>query len=355
MKKILFAQLVIVVLFACQLKGQETVTDSSHAVIDTLFNDFGLFASETVLRLSLRFDIGEYMRKKPKEEYLKALLTYHINENDSINKEIKLRSRGISRNDICNFPPVMLNFRKEDLETENQRKFEKIKMVTHCNAGNEEYLFREYLIYKLYNALTDLSFRVRLVSVDYISTVKSGKIIRTYAFLIEPLNMLTERKKIFEVENPKLSQKFVDPEIMDRVSIFNYMIGNTDWAVPGQHNIVVVTNPNNPNTNLGAVIPYDFDYSGLVNAHYALPAEPLGLKSVRERRYLGACRGDEIFRERLKQFAEKKSEFYRIINEFQYLSEKERSRMTGYLDEFFNELEKGFLIGSLKRQCMEGL
>jgi len=282
-------------------------------------------------------------------------MTYHINEKDSINKEIKLRSRGISRNSICNFPPITLNFRKEDLITDDQRKIEKIKMVTHCNSGNEEYLFREYLIYKLYNALTDLSFRVRLVNIDYISTAKSGKVIRTYAFLIEPVNMLTERLNTFEVENPKLSQKNIIPEEMDRVSIFNYMIGNTDWAVPGQHNVKIITDPVQKNSILGIVIPYDFDYSGLVNAHYALPAEPLGLKSVRERRYLGACRSDDQIKESLKQFSEKKSEFYRIINEFQYLSEKERNRMTDYLDEFFYELEKGFLTGNLKRQCMSGL
>jgi hypothetical protein len=355
MRKTIYTHLVLALLFACQLKGQDTVTDSTLAVTDTLFNDFGVFTTDSILRLTLRFDIGEYMRKKPKEEYLKALLTYHINDKDSINKEIKLRSRGISRHDICNFPPITLNFRKEDLKTENQKKIEKIKMVTHCNSGNEEYLFREYLIYKLYNALTDLSFRVRLVNIDYISTAKKGKVIRTYAFLIEPLSMLTERTKVFEVDNSKLSQKDILPEIMDRVSIFNYMIGNTDWSVPMLHNIKIVTNPENGNSTLGGVVPYDFDYSGLVNAHYALPAEPLGLKSVRERRYLGACRTDEIFRERLKQFSDKKSEFYRIINEFQYLTEKDRGRMIAYLDEFFNDLEKGFLTGNLKRQCMEGL
>jgi hypothetical protein len=355
MKKIVFTQLVVAVLFAFQLYGQDTGIDSSLAVTDTLFNDFGLFESDDVLNLTLRFDIGEYMRKKPKEEYLKALLTYHINEKDSINKEIRLRSRGISRNSICNFPPITLNFSNEDNEAIEHRKIEKIKVVTHCNSGNEEYLFREYLIYKLYNALTDLSFRVRLVKIDYISTAKSGKVIRTYAFLIEPINMLTERAKVHEVENLKLSQKNIVPEIMDRVSIFNYMIGNTDWSVPKQHNIKIVTNPEEGTNILGGVIPYDFDYSGLVNAHYALPAEPLGLKSVRERRYLGACRSDGQLRERLKQFSDKKSEFYRIINEFQYLTEKDRYRMTWYLEEFFELLDQDLLIREVKMECMEGL
>ena len=63
-------------------------------------------------------------------------------------------------------------------------------MVTHCQYGNEDYLFKEYLIYKLYNVLTDNSFRVRLVKIEYINTHKKANPIKTYAFLIEPLDLL---------------------------------------------------------------------------------------------------------------------------------------------------------------------
>ncbi|HUX97827.1 MAG TPA: hypothetical protein VMV47_19000 [Bacteroidales bacterium] len=351
MKRLFYSQLVCVLFLFSPVNGQEAREDTTLAAVDTLFNDFGLFTSNEVLNLSLRFDVTEYMRKKPKEEYMKAVLTYHINERDSINKELKLRSRGISRNSICNFPPISLNFKKEDLKTDEQRKIEKIKMVTHCNSGNEEYLFREFIVYKLYNVLTEYSFRVRLVKISYINTARKNKVIDSYAFLIEPLNMLTERTNSFEVENMKLSQIFINPEIMDRVSIFSYMIGNTDWSVPGQHNVRIISMYNTDNSGRGGMVPYDFDYSGLVNTHYALPAEPLGLESVRERFYLGACRSDDELRAGIKQFSDNKAEFYRIINEFEYLTEKDKKRMTGYLDEFYSELDKDVLIRTIRREC----
>ena len=351
MKKSLYFLLILFAVFCLPAYSQNDQADSTGAAIDTLPHDFGLFTSDEVLNLSLRFDLTEYMRKKPKEEYMKAILTYHISDTDSINKEIKLRSRGIARNNICNFPPISLNFKKDDLKASDLKKVDKIKMVTHCNSGNEEYLFKEFLIYKLYNVLTDFSFKVRLVKVDYISTAKNGKIIRSFAFLIEPLDMLAERTKSVPVEVLTLSQRSIIPEEMDRMSIFCYMIGNTDWSVAGQHNCKVLSVSDPAFPGLGMIVPYDFDYSGLVNAHYALPAEGLGLESVRERRLLLECRTVEQYNKILMEFSEKKPEFYKIINEFTYLNEKDRKYMTSYLDEFFKDLETGVLIKTFQREC----
>ena len=138
---------------------------------------------------------------------------------------------------------------------------------------------------------------------------------------------------------------------MDRVAIFDYMIGNTDWSVAGQHNCKVLSVVDASHPGMGGLVPYDFDYAGLVDAHYALPAEGLGLESVRVRRFLGDCRSVEQFNEALKEFAAKKAEFYRVINEFTYLNDKEKKKMITYLDEFYNDLEKGILINSLRREC----
>lgn len=351
MKRPVLIQLIIIAFLSLPVYSQVDNSDSTFAAVDTLSQDIGLFSSDEILNLSLRFDLTEYMRKKPKEEYLKAILTYHISETDSINKEIKLRSRGVARNNICNFPPLYLNFKKSDMKSPGMKKIDKIKLVTHCNSGNEEYLFREFLIYKLYNVLTEYSFKVRLVKIDYISTAKKSKIIRSYAFLIEPIDLLAERTNSVPLELMNLAQQNMVPDMMDRVTIFNYMIGNTDWSVAGQHNVKIlsVIDPDHP--GLGGIVPYDFDYAGLVDAHYALPAEGLGLESVRQRRFLGYCRSEEQYTEALKQFAEKKQDFYRIINEFTYLTEKDRKNMIAYLNEFFTDLEKGYLISALRREC----
>jgi hypothetical protein len=340
MKKTIFIHTCLTFIFVLSASGQTDTLFNQLEVSDTLQQDFGLFTNNEVLNLSLRFDITNYKRKKPKEEYMDAILTYHINDKDSINKKIRLKSRGEMRNGYCDFPPIRLNFSKADFQKPDIRKIDKIKLVTHCNYGNEENLFKEYLIYKLYNVLTDTSFRVRLVKMEYINTHKESKPINTYAFFIEPIEMLAERTNSVEVPSVNLTQKKIYPEMMDRVGIFNYMIGNTDWSVPGLHNVKVLSKLNFDSSGLGMIVPYDFDYSGLVNADYAVPYEGLGLKSVTERRYVGICRSEEVFIQDLQEFKEKKDEFYKVINEFPLLKERTKKEMTDYLDSFFSGFDK---------------
>jgi hypothetical protein len=321
--------------------SQSDTIANSLEVVDTLSQNFGLFTKEEILDLSLRFDMTLYTRKKPKDEYLDATLTYHINKTDSINKEIKLKSRGEMRNGYCDFPPIRLNFKKTEFpNAADLSKIGKIKLVTHCEYGNEENLFKEYLIYKLYSVLTDTSFRVRLVKMEYINTHKKSKPINTYAFFIEPVEMLAERINATEVTSTNLSQKNILPYMMDRVAIFNFMIGNTDWSVPNQHNCKILTSLKYNTGGLGMIVPYDFDYSGLVDADYAIPFEPLGLESVRERRYVGICRTEDVFTNALKEFSDKKEAFYKVIHEFQLLDEKQKLKMINYLDSFYAGFDK---------------
>ena len=320
--------------------SQNDTIDSPLTVSDTLQMDFGLFTNDEILNISLRFDITQYQRKKPKEEYLDAILTYHINDHDSVNKTIRLKTRGEMRNGYCNFPPIRLNFKKAKFDYSDLNKIEKLKMVTHCQSGNEDYLLREYLIYKLYSVLTDASFRVRLVKVEYINTFKKSKPIISYAFWIEPEEMLAERLNSVPVNSLKLTQKNILPSVMDRVAIFNYMIGNTDWSVPNLHNVKAFSGLSIGNQGLGILVPYDFDYSGLVNADYAIPYEPLGLKSVRERRYVGICRSEDVFINALREFTEKKEEFYKVINDFPVIDEKSKKDMIRYLDTFYSGFDK---------------
>ncbi len=69
----------------------------------------------------------------------------------------------------------MLNFKKQDSVGGEFSKIDKIKLVTHCSAGGEEYLLKEFLIYKMYNVLTEYGFKVRLLRVNYINTFKESK------------------------------------------------------------------------------------------------------------------------------------------------------------------------------------
>ena len=326
------------------------------AVSDTLDEDIKLFESDELLEISLRFDITHYQRKRDDTEYLPAILVYHTSPTDSVVKKLKVRGRGISRLSICSFPPLMLNFQKKDSVEGEFRGVDKMKMVTHCSTGREDYLLKEYLIYKLYNVLTDYSFRVRLLRVNYINTFKKSKPIRAFAFVIEPTESLCKRLNAVEVETRmNISQKQIRPEVMDRMAIYQYMIGNTDWTVPIFHNNVLILSQSYLHgQEQGIAVAYDFDYSGLVNAGYAVPADHYNLNSVRERRYIGICRSEETFINALKEFADKKEDFYRVINEFQYLSPSQKKQMISYLDGFYMGFDKrNSIVSALLNDCID--
>jgi len=104
----------------------------------------------------------------------------------------------------------------------------------------------------------------------------------------------------------------------------------------------------------GIAVAYDFDYSGLVNASYAVPADGLNLNSVLQRRYMGICRSKETFLNDLKEFADKKEDFYRVINEFQYLSPRIKKQMISYLDSFYGGFDKrNSIVNTLLNECVD--
>jgi hypothetical protein len=313
-----------------------------------------LFESEEPIEITLRFDITEFRKSKFKKENQDAIMTYYLNGKDTVSRNIKLRSRGNFRLQYCDFPPIRLNLDKEDLPGDEFNEIDKIKLVTHCKVGGGDYVLREYLVYKLFNVLTDQSFKVRLVKIKYINSRKPDKPDIEEAFLIEPTEFLSKRLNSTEITPERFSQKFVKPEVMDRVAVFNYMIGNYDWSVPVLHNLAAFSPRNFEYPNLGLVVPYDFDYSGIVNTSYAVPPETLPIKTVRERLYLGICRSEEDFRKTLNVFLEKKQEFYKVINEFPYLKKSSKKEMTAYLDTFYAEFGKrNNLVYKILSECQD--
>jgi hypothetical protein len=166
------------------------------------------------------------------------------------------------------------------------------------------------------------------------------------------VELLGERTQSVPTEVLTANQKDIIPEMMDRVAIFFYMIGNCDWSVPNQHNCKILSSLSFSGSSLGAIVPYDFDYSGLVNTDYAVPPEGLGIESVSERLYLGMCRSEDVFINALQEFSDKKEEFYKVINEFTLLNEKERKKMISYLDSFYAGFDKrNTIVTNFINQC----
>jgi hypothetical protein len=266
---------------------------------------------------------------------------------------MRVKARGEFRRSRCSLAPFWLNIGKADVKNEHLQDTKRIKIVTHCNEGKDygAYVLKEYLAYKMYNLISPVSFRVRLIRMTYVDTGRKNKMSNDWAFMIEPEEMLAERNNAVVFEKDDLSTRLMRPGEMDIVALFMYMIGNPDYSVTGRHNIKILGLP-----GFGAEgytpVPYDFDYTGLVNAAYAQPGENLGISSVRERYFMGPCRDDESFTAAIEHINQYREQILQTVNDFEYLDPKDRSTVISYLQDYFALAgDPASLVAEIRRTC----
>jgi hypothetical protein len=281
-------------------------------------------------------------------------MTCKVSDSFQVTHPVRIKARGIFRRDNCTVPPFWLNIRFSEIEAESLRGITKLKMVIRCKSARqyEDYVLREYLVYKIYNLISPISYRVRLIRLRIINTAKDNEETVDWAFLIEPDELMERRLSGKMIKSDMLSMRTVNRELMDRVAMFQYMIGNGDYSVTGRHNlkIIALESPDDPQGFIP--IPYDFDYTGLVNAHYAVPGENLGITSVRERYFLGPCREREIQENTVSEFSSYQEGIIELIRNFEYLEEDEKDDMIEYISSYFDEAErKDFIIRNIETTC----
>jgi len=330
----------IIVLVFCILpftgRGQEPGVSAIEEITDTIYTDVDLFEESDPMEITLTFNLKEYQRTKQKAEYMPAVFTYQINDTLKLEKKMRIKARGNFRRDYCQFAPFWLNIRKSDVSNTYLQDINKIKIVTRCGNSDSynDLVLKEYLVYRIYNILSPVSFRVRLIDMTYVDTGRKGKASKGWAFMIEPEEMLAERHQATVIKKDNLSMKFMEPEEFDLMAMFMYMIGNPDYSVAGRHNVKILGMEGFGSRGYTPV-PYDFDYCGLVNAYYAIPGDDLGIKSVRERLFLGLCREEEAYQRAVQRISEHREEILELIDSFDYLRAHERRDMIGYLEEYF--------------------
>jgi len=312
---------------------------------------FGLFEDEDILKISLSFDIATFMQDKPEEEYLPAIISIHNGGGHPVSREIKLRARGNYRRNNCAFPPVMLNFEDADTGYPDIDELEKVKLVSHCMDDDryETYILREYLAYKIYNAVTEYSFRVRLLDVNYYDINYDTLYASRYGFILEPVDVLEVRFGQEELEGIEIEEAAVENDILLDVCVFQYLIGNSDWSVPLIHNLKVFGDIS-PGEKL-ITVPYDFDYSGWVNSHYAVALGNRGLEDITERTFLGPCRSRQEYRAVLDHYLGLEETIIDTIKEFKYLKGPERRDLIRYVKSFYKLYRKDAIIDIFLQPC----
>lgn len=303
---------------------------------DTLNTSVDLFEGDDPLVMTLTFDLKKYQREKYKEEYIPADLLLHVNDTFEVAKKVRIKSRGQFRQSHCSFAPFWLNIRKADVANEYLQEVVRMKIVTHCNGSSSygNYVLTEYLAYRMYNILSPLSFRVRLIKMKYVDTGRKNRVTEGWSFMIEPESMLADRSGGMVTKNDQLGMIHARQDEMLLVSLFQYMIGNADYSVAGRHNIKLLGMPGFGSEGYTPV-PYDFDYSGMVNAYYAEPGENLGISSVTQRYYLGPCAEDEPWLGTMQYMEEHREEIMDLLHSFPYLDKKEKNRVIAYIENYY--------------------
>jgi hypothetical protein len=305
-----------------------------------------LFSAQDSLEIELEGPFAFLARERPDEEEAEGKFRYINADGETVEFDVQIRARGNWRRnpDICEFPPIRINFKKSQTADTLFDKQDKIKVVTHCN-DNKSYaqaVVSEYLAYRIYNVLTDYSFRVRLVNMTYVYTDRK-QTVNSYAVFIEHKDRFAKRIAGEPVVLDRVPVTSIYPENLNLASVFQYFLGNTDFSPiatpPGEeccHNQALYTSEEGPYRT----IPFDFDQTGLVDAQHAEPNPRFGLANVKVRMYRGRCVNNELLPATLQHFRDKRAEIEALIENQQELMPTTKRNMLKYVDSFYNVIDK---------------
>ena len=295
----------------------------------------GLFDSDEVLHIKLSGNLRELFNDRGETvQYHETIFSYKEKDGAEVSIPISIRTRGHFRkmSDNCKYPPLLLQFAKsESVLSSAFRDHKKLKLVMPCQG--DEFVIREWMVYRLYNLVTPKSLKARLVSVQLEDAKKKANDAPFYGILLEEDEQMAKRNNATLVNAKLLRPEQTEKKAFLTMSVFQYLIGNTDWSVQYQQNIKLITSDSSA---FPTTVAYDFDHAGLVNAPYAKPAEELLMASVQERRYRGYCIADmEQFAEVVSLYNNLKNNIYNLYATCPLLDARYIKASLKYFDDFY--------------------
>jgi hypothetical protein len=307
-----------------------------------------LFASDEVLSIELEGPFRDIIRDRDPDPAERPGVLRYTTAAGVTTFDAMLAPRGKSRRtkERCQFPPLSVNLKKSDLVGTLFENQDRLKLVTHCRTmtskpdSDADYVWLEYLAYRIFNEITPASFRARPLEITYIEA-GSDKRYPHPGFFIEHKARFASRLGLNEAEIERgIENDQLDPVPTQVAEIFQYLIGNTDFSfIRGPkgdtccHNAMlyyrgdVLAPPYLP-------VPYDFDSTGLVDPPKALPAEGLGIRRVTQRVYRGRCRDRASFEASLAKYRAARGSIEALITS-PPLTERARKKTAKFVAEFF--------------------
>jgi len=300
-----------------------------------------LFADSQTLDLVFEFPLNTIIRHADDRPVVEGKVYYTDRSGAAVTVDMTMTTRGKSRLEYCRFPPLSVNFKKQERKGTLFEGQKKLKIGTLCRTGKsfERYLVQEYGIYRAFNVLTEQSFRVRLINATYRDSEGKKSDMVAKAYFIESENELADRLGMQKRDISIINPEQLEPQHASLSAMFQYLVANTDWSTlkgPGDdgccHNGKLITPPDTDNGWL--VIPYDFDQAGIIHTKYSAPAEGLGIRSVRQRVYRGRCMHLDQLDATVAHFNSRREEIEAALLP-DSLGKKYRDASLRYIDDFY--------------------
>jgi hypothetical protein len=281
--------------------------------------------------LRIETDWNKLVRKKKNKVFQQATVMLTVGES-TFKFKGKLRSRGNTRLEVCQNPSLKLKLKKAELIAAGFSDLNELKFVLQCsnNSMGQNYLNREQMIYDLHAVYSDFSHRTTPVRLDL------GRDELISSFMIEHKEQMATRFNARVLETKRISTRGLQRDSYVNMCLFNFLILNTDWHVSNLHNLTFI----NPNGSLDLIpIPYDFDYSGFVGTHYAVPHDALEISSIYVPTWLGKRVTPEEIKTGAEHYLARREAAEQLLAEHPGLDNRDRKRMLKRLAVFYKLLE----------------
>jgi hypothetical protein len=315
-----------------------------------------LFRDLEPLQLTLTANYKSLHRSKTKASAEhNAVLTYTDASGANLDIPLRVRSRGHWRLKNCVIPPLRLNFQKPVTQGTPFEGLDKNRLVMHCRDNDEfdQYVLREYQLYRVLNTLTDISHRARVARVTYVDSATSQPVTTRYAFILEEDSEMAERNggKLLKAQGAKVGD--LDTYHDALVGVFQYMVGNVDWSVAGLHNVLLVQK----GINVYATV-YDFDFTGTVRTRYSIPDYRLPISNTRQRLFRGYCAPPEEYTQVFAWFNDRKDAIFALYSEEdpvgRLLDRRYADETIRYFEEFYKIInDRGLARDRIVRACLQ--
>lgn len=298
-----------------------------------------LFKSDAPVTLTLTTNLRDLLRERDSTElkWFGAEMAYTDDAGSVRRVPVELRARGHFRRQArnCSFPPLYIRAGKEIREGTILQGNPRLKITTPCRPNSDDYqqyILLEYLTYRTYAAIDSVNHRTRLAHITYQDSTGREKPITVTAFFLEIEEEVADEHKLKLVETKGALFADVVTPILDKLSLFEYWVGNTDWSLSQLHNITLFQN-----AELQYVpVAYDFDWTGAVNARYAFPQPNLGIRTVRQRLHRGPCRTAAQWAPTIAHYLERKPALDSIwTTPLDGLDPKKQAETKQWLDELW--------------------